>query len=250
MSKNPEASAETSAEPLSSEKIAEAFRDLSTPLVADACLRVGVPLRLAPAGLGSVVAGQRGAGRVAPARHVGSVDIFLEAIGLAEKGDVLVIDNGGRLDEACVGDLTALEARAGGLAAMVVWGAHRDTAELVDIGFPVFSYGRCPSGPRRLDPRPPDALLSARFGEVVAGRDFAVFADDDGALFVPLVSVGSVLETAAVIRGRERRQAEAVAGGRTLREQFRFADFLRERDADPTLTLRRHLERIGGAIEV
>ena len=45
-----------------------------------------------------------------PARHYGSVDVFLEALSSAGPGDVLVIDNGGRTDEACIGDLVALEA--------------------------------------------------------------------------------------------------------------------------------------------
>jgi regulator of RNase E activity RraA len=76
----------------------EAFAGLSTPLVADACVRCGVPLRAAPAGIRAVVAGQRVAGRVLPARHYGSVDVFLEALGRAGAGDVLVIDNGGRTD--------------------------------------------------------------------------------------------------------------------------------------------------------
>ena len=73
-----------------------AFAGLSTPLVADGCVRCGVPVRVAPAGIGAVVAGQRLAGRVLPARHFGSVDVFLEALGGAGAGDVLVIDNGGR----------------------------------------------------------------------------------------------------------------------------------------------------------
>jgi 4-hydroxy-4-methyl-2-oxoglutarate aldolase len=55
----------------------EAFAELSTPLVADACVRLGVPLRAAPAGIGAVLPGQRIAGRALPARHYGSVDIFL-----------------------------------------------------------------------------------------------------------------------------------------------------------------------------
>jgi regulator of RNase E activity RraA len=41
---------------------------------------------------------------------------------------VLVVDNGGRLDEACAGDLVALEAQAAGLEGLVIWGLHRDTA--------------------------------------------------------------------------------------------------------------------------
>ena len=39
------------------------FGGLSTPLVADACVRTGVPLRVAPPGIGAVIPGQRIAGR-------------------------------------------------------------------------------------------------------------------------------------------------------------------------------------------
>lgn len=107
---------------MNNQDVRTAFGQLSTPLVADACLRLGMPLRLAAPGIRPLSSGSRVAGRVLPARHYGSVDIFLEAMGSAGQGDVLVIDNGGRTDEACIGDLTVLEARACGLAGIVVWG--------------------------------------------------------------------------------------------------------------------------------
>src|SRR6266404_9506008 len=85
--------------------LVERLRTLTTPHLADACLRVGAPVRCAPVGLRPIAPGMRCAGRARPARHVGSVDIFLEALSEAAPGEVLVVDNGGRLDEACVGDL-------------------------------------------------------------------------------------------------------------------------------------------------
>ncbi len=229
--------------------VAGEFPGWSTPLIADACVRLKVPLRVAPPGLRPLEEGMCVCGPARPVRHYGSVDVFLEAVQSAQKGDVLVIDNGGRSDEGCIGDLTVLEVRAGGLTGVLLWGLHRDTAELRAIGLPVFSYGTCPAGPQRLDAREPTVFDSARLGAgLVTPADF-VFADDDGAVVVPRARLDEILRSARGIGETERAQAGAVRAGRMLREQLRLAEYLAKRQANPALTFRQHLREIRGAIE-
>jgi 4-hydroxy-4-methyl-2-oxoglutarate aldolase len=234
---------------MKAESLSYAFAELSTPLVADAALRLKIPLRISLPGIRPVTPNQCLAGPALPVRHFGSVDVFLEAMQGAQPGEILVIDNGGRLDEGCIGDLTALEAAHWGLAGIVVWGAHRDTPELRQIRLPIFSYGVCPSGPQRPDVRDSSALRSARFGNFLVEPDDVVFADDDGCLFVAATHIEELLRVAHEIWQRERYQAEAIKSGRSLREQLEFARYLEKRATDPNYTFREHLRKISGAIE-
>ena len=224
------------------------FLDLTTPHVADAIMRLGIPVRCAPPGVAPLGKGTHLVGRVRPARHAGSVDVFLEALGRAEPGDVLVVDNAGRLDEACVGDLVALEVRHAALSGIVIWGLHRDSSELRSIRLPVFSLGAYPAGPQRLDEQGADALDSARVGEHVTTPDDFVLGDDDGVVFLPLDRAAEIAHLAQTIRDTERGQAERMNLGTSLRSQTRFDEYLAARDADGT-TFRQHLRSTGGAIE-
>ena len=108
--------------------------DWTTPFIADACALLQLPIRLGPPHIRPIRPAMKVIGRARPAKHAGSTDVFLEAIAAAAPGDVLVIDNVGRLDEGCIGDLVAGEAHVAGLAGIVVWGAHRDTAAIEAIG--------------------------------------------------------------------------------------------------------------------
>jgi 4-hydroxy-4-methyl-2-oxoglutarate aldolase len=225
------------------------FQGLTTPHVADACVRTGVEIRCAPCDLRALDPSNRVVGRVRPARHYGSVDIFLEALESASPGEVLVIDNAGRRDEACVGDLVALETKLAGLAGMVIWGLHRDTPELLEIGLPLFSLGECPTGPLRLDPREAGALVSAGVGSWTVGTDDVAMGDVNGVLFLPMARAEQVAMIARSIRDTERAQAGKMRHGTSLRAQLQFSDFLARRSSNPALTLREHLRRIGGAIE-
>lgn len=222
---------------------------VSTAAIADASLRLDVEARLAPVDLRPVLPGRTIHGPAAPVTHLGSVDVLLETIDDAPAGAVMVIDNGGRRDEACIGDLMVLEAERAGLAGLITWGLHRDTKQLVEIGLPVFSLGACPFGPRRVPPagrRMPTAFLD---GIAVTADDY-VFADDDGVLVVPADRVAELIAVALEIQRTEQLQAERMRRGESLRTQLDFTAYRRLQQENPDYSLRRHLRERGGAIEV
>jgi regulator of RNase E activity RraA len=225
------------------------FDELASAHLADACLRVRVPLRCAPHTMRPAIAGMRASGRARPVRHVGSVDVFLEAIEVADRGDILVVDNDGRFDESCIGDLVVREAALAGLGGIVIWGLHRDNLEVSEIALPMFSLGVTSAGPQRLDDRPPDVFSGAFVGEHRITSDDLVVADSDGVVFLPRDHIDALVVAAAGIREVERNQALAMANGRSLRDQLHFAEYLAQRRRDAGYSFRHHLRRIGGAIE-
>lgn len=226
----------------------ELIASLPTPMLADAVVRSGLPPRQAPAGITGPVEAAL-VGRALPVRHSGSVDVFLEALGDAAAGDVMVIDNDGRRDEACIGDLVAYEALAAGVAGIVIWGLHRDAVELDTIGLPVFSYGTVPFGPTEVRPPPEDRLAAARFGAATVTRADVVAADRNGVLFLPGDELDGIAGVAGSIRDTEAEQVRGLQAGTSLREQFDFPAYLRDRARDPARTFRQHLRERGRAVE-
>lgn len=224
--------------------------DWTTPFIADACVQLSLPVRVGPHGLRCIVPGSKLAGPARPARHAGSVDVFLEAVAAASRGDVLVIDNGGRTDEGCIGDLIVGEAHMSGLAGIICWGTHRDTAAILAIGTKVWSLGTCPNGPLELRRRSATALTAASLGSVTVTPDDYVFADDDGVVVVEGAALERVLTTAQDIATREGAQAARLLEGELLRTQFDLQSYVAKRAASPGYTFREHLKSFGGAIEI
>ena len=73
-----------------SKTLIDQLTNLTTPHLADGCLRTGVPIRFAPADVKALTSNMKCRGRALPVRHVGSIDIFFEAFEKAEQGDVLL----------------------------------------------------------------------------------------------------------------------------------------------------------------
>ncbi|MEY9852107.1 4-hydroxy-4-methyl-2-oxoglutarate aldolase [Leifsonia sp. EB41] len=221
---------------------------LPTAAVADAAVRLGIPVAAAPVALLPLLPGRPFHGPAAPVTHLGSVDVLLETIDDAPPGAVLVVDNGGRRDEACVGDLMLLEAREAGLAGAVIWGLHRDTAQLREIGLPLFSLGANPFGPRRVPPAGAAMRSAMLDGAAVTPGDWIV-ADDDGVLVVGADRRDELFAEARRIQTVEGAQSERMRAGTSLRAQLDFTRYRELQAADPSLTLRRYLAETGGAIE-
>jgi 4-hydroxy-4-methyl-2-oxoglutarate aldolase len=115
--------------------------------------------------------------------------------------------------------LEALNAKMRGI---VVWGVHRDTTEIRKINLPVFSFGAYPSGPVRNVSEIDDEDKITRLGDKIVTGDDYVFADEDGVAFVHQQYLKTILNIAAELSEKERKQADQIKQVENLYQQFAF----------------------------
>ncbi|MBQ6439859.1 MAG: RraA family protein, partial [Mogibacterium sp.] len=65
----------------------------------------------------------------------------MNAIVAAEPGDIVVIDNGGRLDTSCWGGILANSAKMKKITGTVIDGCCRDLDDIIDADYPVYARG-------------------------------------------------------------------------------------------------------------
>lgn len=134
-----------------------------------------------------------------------------KALMLAEPGDVVVVDGGGDLTNALVGELMLSYARARGAAGMVIDGAVRDLAWIRENGFPVFAAGVTHRGPYKDGPGEINVPVAID-GMVIHPGDLVV-GDEDGVLAVPLDEAEAVLAAASAKNAAEAKQYAATLAG-------------------------------------
>ena len=133
------------------------------------------------------------------------------ALDRARPGDVLVVDGGGDLTQALIGELMLMQAIKRGVAGVVVNGAVRDVGWIMAGHFPVFAAGVTHRGPYRDGPGEINARV-AFDGMVIEPGDLIV-GDDDGVLCVPFADVEAVLAaTRAKLAGEDKMKADIEAG--------------------------------------
>jgi RraA family protein len=134
-----------------------------------------------------------------------------KGIAAAGRNDVVVIDAGGVLEQAIIGEIMTTLAASREIAGIVVHGAVRDIDIISRCEFPVFACGYGYRGPYRDGPGEINVPI-ALGGMPVAPGDLVV-GDANGVVIVPQADVDAVLCSARDIKEREVRLVEQIAAG-------------------------------------
>jgi 4-hydroxy-4-methyl-2-oxoglutarate aldolase len=140
------------------------------------------------------------------------------AMTIAKPGDVLVIDGKGDRTCALMGSIMINACRKLGLAGVVVDAAVRDTEELRELGFPVYSVGANPNGPTKFVPGRINWPISCG-GRTVNPGDLIV-GDADGVVVVEREKAESLLDLAAKKVTEEQARIADIVAGKNLRPKW------------------------------
>lgn len=156
-----------------------------------------------------------GAGMAGPALTVkappGDNLMLHKAIALAELGDVIVVDAGGDLTNALMGEMMLMQITKRGAAGVIINGAIRDAAYIREQELPVFAAGVTHRGPYKNGPGEINVPIAIN-GMVIAPGDL-VLGDDDGILCVPFDKIDEVFKGATAKYNAEQRQIANIQAG-------------------------------------
>ena len=128
-----------------------------------------------------------------------------KALNLAQPGDVLVVDGGGDISQALVGELMKLYAESQGVVGFVIDGAIRDVAAFAASDFPCYARGETHKGPYKDGPG--EIHVPVTIGGLIINPGDIVVGDEDGVVAVPPALAP---EIAAAARTQAEREAKAM----------------------------------------
>ncbi|RGE18961.1 RraA family protein [Leucobacter sp. wl10] len=192
--------------------------EYSTATISDALDRLGVPGALL--GIAPLFDGARLCGRAFTVRYVpassppGTVGDYLDDV---SPGEVVVLDNAGRLDCTVWGDILTAMADDRGVAGTVIGGVCRDVARAIGDGYPIFSAGRfMRTGKDRVEVAEVGGAVAVGGARIEPG-DLLV-GDADGVVAVPWGLVDEVLPVCERIVQRESGILRGVLAGMGIAE--------------------------------
>ena len=145
----------------------------------------------------------------------------LKALEMGHPGDVIVVDAGGDENTSVCGGLMGGLAINRGIRAMIIDGAGRDTDELEDIGWPIWTRAITPRGTHTMfSGRKEELSINVPIqcgGMVVNPGDFIV-ADLMGVIVVPLAQAEQVIKAASEQAEREEETRKWVQQGKTVED--------------------------------
>jgi 3-hexulose-6-phosphate synthase/6-phospho-3-hexuloisomerase len=194
------------------EDIHAIFMQVSAPNVTDAMHRKG-----AMAGLIPVCGNVKIAGRAVTVHTIGGDWAKpVEAIDIAKKGEIIVINNDGVTDVAPWGELATESCRRKGIVGVVIDGAVRDVDDIRAMKFPLFAKAVVPNAGEPKGFGEINAEIRCA-GQCVRPGDW-IMGDESGVVVVPQERAYEIARRALEVRKNEERIREEIRRGSTLSE--------------------------------
>jgi len=134
-----------------------------------------------------------------------------KALDLARPGDVIIVDAGGDLTNAIIGEIMACYAQKRGVAGIVINGAIRDANTIRQGSFPVYAAGVTHRGPYKDGPGEINTTIAID-GMTINPGDL-ILGDEDGLLCVPYDQVDIIYKTATEKHAVEDKMLSDIANG-------------------------------------